>query len=116
MRLPPRRARARCVDWERRLAWDRFPPEVAPETRPSSPIQPVFSPDPAGGPRNVESSFRSEPPPARPALSRLHPLLTPFTGYPLTRWPPFPPPACSSPRLRSHPTPPTSASCTSHYH
>ena len=81
MRLSTRRARARRVDWERRFAWDRFPPEAAPETQPGSPIQPVLSPDGAGGPRNVESSFRSEPPPARASLSRMHPLLTPFTGY-----------------------------------
>src|SRR5258708_24073921 len=77
MRLPTRRARARCVDWERRFAWDRFPPEVAPETQSSSPIQPVLSPDGAGGPRNVDSSFRSEPPPARALLSRMHPLAHP---------------------------------------
>src|SRR6266849_41118 len=99
MRLPTRRARARCVDWERRFAWDRFPPEVAPETQPSSPIQPVLSPDGAGGPRNVESSFRSEPPPARASLSRMPPLLTPFTGYRRSRWTLFRATSCSIRRV-----------------
>src|SRR5262249_17987199 len=67
------------------FGWARFPPEVALEAQPGSPIQPVPSPDGVGGPRNVERSSRSEPPPARASSSRMPPLLTAFTGHRLSQ-------------------------------